>query len=594
VTEGRASDAAQQGRQIRSFCAEEGVGRLEPLAAALLVEADRYHRQGDYGRALDALELAESFDPDRPQTHWATAKILWESRRSRLGAAKHAAAALRAELVRSTHDLTIVQPVPLVLVVALALGFAVFALAMVLRYQVPLRHEIEEWLQHVAHERVARAGGLAVLFLPLLLWIGAGWLLVYWLVVSFRYMGRAERIVTLAVLSALALLAPAHRFAASVYGATTDLVVRTTLAAADGSYAPDRIVKLRGLVDAHPDNPVYRFLIAGLYKNGRYFEEAFEEYKHALLLDPRLVPGHINVGNIFYTTGQYGEAIANYHRALDVEPQSLLALFNLHLAQSESFRFQEAEDTLARARALDPSELARLFSEGREGAERATVVDARIEIASLWHAAVDGGLGASPGSAGAGRSTLRTAGLSTPTSLGALAAFGACLLALWTALHHPPGRRCARCGRPFCAACKSGRDNPDFCSQCVHLFVLCDGLAPETKSLKLFEIERFAARGRWTRRVASWLLPGAGHLLGGRPTRGLLLATVWLTACVVFRPALLAPLERMLRFDTGVNGIVTRAVPLPFAVDVLAVVALGVLVLTWLAANVGRARTREA
>jgi tetratricopeptide (TPR) repeat protein len=75
---------------------------------------------------------------------------------------------------------------------------------------------------------------------------------------------------------------------------------------------------------------VYRFLIAGLYKNGRYFEEAFEEYKRALLLDPRLVPAHINIGNIFHTTGQHGEAIANYHRALDIDPRSL-ALFNLHL-----------------------------------------------------------------------------------------------------------------------------------------------------------------------------------------------------------------------------------------------------------------------
>ena len=34
-------------------------------------------------------------------------------------------------------------------------------------------------------------------------------------------------------------------------------------------------MKLRELVGAHPDDPMYRFLLAGLYKNGRYFEEAF-------------------------------------------------------------------------------------------------------------------------------------------------------------------------------------------------------------------------------------------------------------------------------------------------------------------------------
>jgi tetratricopeptide (TPR) repeat protein len=591
VTERRDSDASQQTRQIRSFCTEEGVGRLEPLASALLVEADRFRHQGDYGRALDALDLADALDPDRAQTHWGRARVLWESRRSRLAAVSHAASAFGAALVGSVHDLTLIQPLPLIVVATMALGFVVLAVAMVLRYQAPLRHEIEEWLAHSVHERVARAGGLAVLLLPLVLSLGAVWLLVYWLVVTFRFMGRAERVMTLAALSTLALLAPAHRFAASLYATATDPVVRTTLAAADGAYAPDAIVKLRGLVDAHPDDPVYRFLIAGLYKNGRYFEEAFEEYKQALTLDPRMVSAHINVGNIFYTTGQYAEAIANYHRALDADPQSLLALFNLHLAQSEAFRFREAEDSLARARAIDPSELARLFSVGHEGSERASVVDARVQVASVWRTALDGRIGRSDEPA-APRATL-AASLTGETSVGAFVALAACLLALWPAFR-ASGRRCTRCGRPFCAACKTGRDSPDLCSQCVHLVVGGDGLSRETKRRKTHEIERFARRRRWVPRIVSWLVPGGGELLTGRVVRGIALASVWLGAWIVFRPALLAPLERLLRFDTGLHDALPRPVPLPFAVDPPAVLAAGALVLIWIAANVRVIRTREA
>jgi tetratricopeptide (TPR) repeat protein len=593
VSEGRDADASQQTRQIRAFCAEEGVGRLEPLAGALLVEADRFRHQGDYGRALDALDLAASLDADRAQIHWGRARVLWESGRDRLAAATYAVRALRAGLVASIHDLTVLQPLPLILVVTLALGFCVLALAMVVRYQAPLRHEVEEWLVHSVHERLARAGGLAVLLLPLVVWLGAVWLLVYWLVATFRFMGRAERAVTLVALTTLALLGSAHRFAVSIYAAATDPVVRTTLAAADGGYSPERIVQLRGLVDAHPDNAVYRFLIAGLYKNGRYFEEAFDEYKRALEIDPRMVAAHVNVGNIFFTTGQYGEAIANYHRALDIDSNSLLALFDLHLAQSEAFRFHEAEESLARARAVDPSELARLFGAGRDGSEHATVVDARIEVASVWRAALEGRSGRTQTAPEGEPRTRLAAAFSGPTTFGALLALVLCLLALWPRLRSS-GQRCGRCGRAFCAVCKSGRDSSDLCSQCVHLFVLGDGLSPETKRRKMGEIERFTRRSRWVRRIASWLLPGAGHLLRGCAARGVVLASVWLAAWLVFRPALVEPLERILRFDSGLGDALPRAVPLPFAVDAPAVLAVVVLVLTWLAANVRRVPTQDA
>jgi tetratricopeptide (TPR) repeat protein len=512
--------------------------------------------------------------------------VLWESGRDRLAAVSFAVRALRAGLLGSIHGLTLLEPLPLILVLTLALGFCVLALAMVVRYQAPLRHEVEEWLIHSVHERVARAGGLAVLLLPLVVSLGTVWLLVYWLVATFRFMGRAERAVTLGALTTLALLGSAHRFAVSIYAAATDPVVRTTLAAADGGYSPERIVQLRGLVDAHPDNAVYRFLIAGLYKNGRYFEEAFEEYKRALEIDPRMVAAHVNVGNIFFTTGQYGEAIANYHRALDIDSNSLLALFDLHLAQSEAFRFREAEESLARARALDPSELARLFGVGRDGSEHATVVDARIEVSSAWRAALEGRT-RPQGPAQDEPPTRLAAALSGPTSLGALLALAVCLLALWPRLRST-GQRCGRCGRAFCAECKSGRDGSDLCSQCVHLFVLGDGLSPETKRRKMREIERFTRRARWIRRIASWLLPGAGHLLRGCAARGVVLASVWLGAWLVFRPSLVEPLERILRFDSGLGDTLPRAVPLPFAVDAPAVLAVVVLVLTWLAANVRR------
>ncbi|NIM63844.1 MAG: tetratricopeptide repeat protein, partial [Acidobacteria bacterium] len=62
---------------------------------------------------------------------------------------------------------------------------------------------------------------------------------------------------------------------------------------------------------------------------------------------------YINIGNIFSVTGQYGEAIAHYQKAIEISPGSVLAHFNMHLVQSESFQFRDAESTLRQARAID-------------------------------------------------------------------------------------------------------------------------------------------------------------------------------------------------------------------------------------------------
>jgi tetratricopeptide (TPR) repeat protein len=346
LADGRHADAAEQSQLIRSFCLEEGVGRIDNLAGALIAEADRFVEQGHYRRALESLELAEHFDPGRPQLHLARAVVFWKAEEGLLATTGQLAAAGRAAVLRSIKDLTLFNQLALIFVSAVVGCVFVFSLLMVVRYQVPFRHEIEEWITQVVGERWARATGWGLLFLPAVIWFGAGWIALYWILITFRFMRRGEKLTAVVLLLATALVIPAYRLAVTAYGMTADPVVRTTLASAGGEYDPDRILKLRQLVQAHPEDPVYRFLLAGLYKNGRYFEDAFAEYREVLASDPAMEQAHINIGNIFFTTGQYSEAIASYNNAIQINPRSILAYFNRSLAQSESFRFKDAETSL--------------------------------------------------------------------------------------------------------------------------------------------------------------------------------------------------------------------------------------------------------
>lgn len=595
LADGRYTDAAEQSQLIRSFCREEGVGRVDNLAGALIAEADRFVEQGHYSRALESLELAEHFDPGRPQTHLARAGVFWKAGEGVLATTGQFVAAGRAAVLRSIKDLTLFNQLALIFVSSVVGCVLVFSLLMTVRYQVPFRHEVEEWITQALGERWARATGWALLFLPVAIWFGAGWIALYWILITFRFMRRGEKLTAVVLLLATAMVIPAYRLAVTAYGMTADPVVRTTLASVGGEYDPNRILKLRQLVQAHPEDPVYRFLLAGLYKNGRYFEDAFAEYREVLEFDPAMEQAHINIGNIFFATGQYSEAIASYNRAIVINPRSILAYFNRHLAQSESFRFKDAEASLEEAKLIDSKALAEMFASSGSGEERQAVADATLRMESVWEAALAVGQANDAPAARLADSEKQSLArrLINPVSIVSLTVLLACGFALILTRGGEPARRCIRCGRPFCQYCKSSREGHEYCSQCLHLFVLGDGLAPETKTRKLYEVERHERISRGGRLLISLVMPGTAQLLRGRAGRGSLLVLLWLAALLAWQPVGLLPLERFVGLDLPLYLLATRSVPTAYDLQPLAIFAVMLMVLTWFVGNAWRWRRRE-
>lgn len=585
----RTQDAEVHLERIRALCSEHGVQRIEALAGALIAEAARAADEGDHEGAQTALHYAGLFDPDRPQIRLARAEIAWRSGAGIGALVRETAAAVRLAGVRAVRDLSLPYKAALLLVLALGLTACSFAALMLLRHHTALRHEVEEWCAGRSMREWSRVAGWAVLGLPVVLWIGAGWALVYWLALCFRYMSRSERVTTVALLLAAAGAPAAYRAVVGLYGTTADPAVRATLAAAGGEYDPDRVVRLRQLVETHPDDATYHFLLAGLYKSGRYFEEAFQEYRRALEIDPQLIGAQINLGNTFFATGQYGEAIQYYRQAIALQPDSFEGYFNTYLAQSEEFRFAMAEQSLQRAHEIDRERVTRLLAMG--GGPRPTAQDATLEMTSVWRAALEGRHPLESADRPGGPLAAVGRAVWNAPSLICLLALTACAVAAILTRHSPPARRCARCGRAFCPRCKSLREARDCCSQCVHLYVLRDGLAPETKARKLYEVERHARRTGRVRRLASVVFPGAGHVLAGRIATGLPLMLLWSVVTVllwggrhlVFRPEGLAQL-------LAASGDVPARFPSQVILPIVVVLA----PLAWLAGNIGRRRSWES
>ena len=594
LTDGRLDDAHRQSELIRSFCAEEGIRRLENPAGALVAEARRYREEGSYERALDALDLAETFDSGRPQIHFARAAILQQSGGGVVESIKEFARGIQRTFVVGWSNWTLINHLAIFAVVAVLAAVAIFSLLMTFKYQAPFRHEIEERMTRLGADRWREPAGWAILLFPLLTWILAAWTLLYWIVILFRFMRRGERAVAVAMLVAAALAVPGFRVSVALYGMTTDPAVRTTLESASGAYSPDGLVKLKELAETHPEDPVYSFLLAGLYKDGRYFEEAYQQYRRVLEIEPSNHQAEINIGNIYYRLGQYAESIAAYRRAIDLRSDSVLAYYNMYIAQSESFRFKEAEESLRRAQQLDP-ELARsLLSRDSVTDQHASVEDAWIRVGSVWRAALEGRpLRATLGNESAAgywqplpRQFLN--GVSVVSLLCVVACGGTMML-----FGGRTARRCIRCGRPFCHRCRSGREGQEYCSQCLHLFVIGDGLAPETKTRKLYEVERYERSIRRGRKVSSLILPGASHLLRGIAGRGCLLIFLWVLALLAWKPALLSPLERYAGLDFHLSALRGGAVPAAFSMEPSAVLALIAAVVVWLVGNAWIWRRRE-
>lgn len=596
LAEGRDADAAKQAELIRAFASEEGVRRLEIAARALLAEADRLLEEGNFDKALAALGLAEAVDPGRPETRMARAEVFWKSGAGAFRAASEYAAAWAAGFARAGGHAAVRRGALVFPFFALAGSIALYGILLLVRHQAAIRHEIEETLARHQREGWGPAAGWGILALPLLSWIGAGWAAFYWIALSFRFQKRVEKAVSVALLVLSIAMVPLLRHTVGVYGLAADPTVRATLEASEGAYEPERIAKLREVVGAHPDDPTYRFLLAGLYKNGRFLEEAYQQYKQVLTLRPDSYQAHINIGNIFFLMQQYGASISQYKQALEIQPRSALAYYNMYIAQSEAFRLNEADQSLARAREVNPAEAEALLARDAKRNERAVVVDATVDFAAVWKASIEGRKLSDwfrGGDADSSASGWWRALLNGFSGMGALTLLACGLLPL--AFHaHPPARRCVRCGRPFCHECKTRREGADYCTQCVHLFVLGDGLAPQTKSRKLYEVESFERRNRVADRIGSALLPGAGHVIRGRAATGMALVFLWCVAWIAAVPGILRPVERALGSSLRPDLLVSGPVPARFAVDPALAAAVLLAAVVWLGANLLRRRAREA
>jgi predicted CXXCH cytochrome family protein len=79
------------------------------------------------------------------------------------------------------------------------------------------------------------------------------------------------------------------------------------------------------------------------------------EYRRALQIDPDLVLAYLNLGASFYSKGQYDEAIDIYRKGVEVNPLIASLHYSLSLALTRKNKSQEAQQELTLAQKIDPT-----------------------------------------------------------------------------------------------------------------------------------------------------------------------------------------------------------------------------------------------
>jgi tetratricopeptide (TPR) repeat protein len=248
-------------------------------------------------------------------------------------------------------------------------------------------------------------------------------------------------------------------------------------------------------------------------------------YRQVLKVDSEHARAMVNLGNLHALRQEFAVAQGLYSQAADIDPGLALAHYNSHLTHLETFNMEAADDELRQARRIDDQLISGIMAGGTDSRTRRSPQDTTYSPREIWNRAAHLRL------AGGVRQEVARAFTSTATMAGGAGLLAALLLpGIGLAPRAGAARRCRRCGRAFCRRCRVGTKYPDSCSQCIHLFILRDGLAPNVRDRKMADVIRYRRQVFLGTRIASLFLPGSGHVMGGRALLGTLLLATWATA----------------------------------------------------------------
>jgi tetratricopeptide (TPR) repeat protein len=379
-------------KELVAAAEQLGMSRLPDLCAGVLARAVSSAREGNSERAHWALEHAERLDPGRPETEFARAAVA-RTQGSYFQALRFSAAGfLRA----ARHDVLArlaVARLQLWLAGMLVLAMGLFLVLQLGGNGQRLWVDIAGFLRRRLPLWSVIPLTLLALFWPLALPSGVLCLALYLSVLLWGYGSTSERIV-FGVGWLLLGLVPLG-VAAVERKALVDLQpqMRALDNVAGGRLSGDLFTDLDALRSVLPESVAVEQFLAEVHRRLGQWEEARLGYLRVIAAEPENSAAYLGLGVHYFRKADFGKAIEHFKSAAASDPSSAEAPYNLSLAYSEKYLFEESRAALGKARRLGEPKVAAWISQ--QSPEKVVMADggvARIqEIRELLYAPRTGG-----------------------------------------------------------------------------------------------------------------------------------------------------------------------------------------------------------
>jgi len=553
---GEFADADRQLSELLDRGSQIDLTRYPQLARSAAGLAEQAYREGNAPLAEWAMAAAARLDPVSAAVPFAAADLA-RSRGDWLGAFRSVFSGLMKLMADDWTGTLARMDLLLILSLAIFLTAAGFAIALLVRYGRAATHDFREILGGKLSAGVTSVLAFSLLFLPLFLWLGPVWLILWWLALMYAYANLREKAAIVIVLIALALTPLLIDYAAARMAGLQNPVVRAAVADINDAYDEGALIGMQSLLEAQPEDPLLHLLMGNLYFQQGSDVEALVHFRRSVQLDEDLAGAHLNIGNLHFLNNDFTAAISRYERAATLDARMAIAPFNHSVAAAQMNRYDEQGRQLERAKQRSRSVVNQLtrkppvqkissyelpLSDAFATAERIAKTKAAPEVFGTY-AFFDPSRSA--------RNVLTG---------GAVAALILALLMAWARRKTGVAGSCIKCGRTFCSRCKSSRESATYCTQCIHIYLKRDGVSLETKRKKLDEVQDFQSRTLRTRRLLAFLLPGSARVYEGSAISGLLLLLVFLlfvsSAFLVGRTAPLGPAADTLRLMLRLGSVI--------------------------------------
>lgn len=544
--------------QLESLLAvqhDHGVRNFVSAALAIQRAAVKAVEAGEVDTGVALAQSAQKHAPDLPHVYLGMARLY-------VDAAQLAPGPMTAEVAAGIARLWTHVPTRIRLLGNLAMAIMLllivmasfFVVVIAVRYTALLGHDLKNFAPRGVSGSQMALLFVVVTLLPLVFGFGVIYVLFCWLVIFWLYMNTREKVVTVVVFLSFAGMEKINDYAVRLMGYD-----QSWYAAAYGcTYGlcdHERVSKLYSVVE-EKDNPLALLTLGSYHHRLSQADSASAALAEGFLIralssrgdDPYVLTavGNYRLSDAMATCKtnaeladtRMKEADDYYQQALDVDPNFLPALYNRSHLLRRAGQIEDADTVYRRAQSADDGRL--YFFErqvaGTEGTSRCPglfnvnrqlmppgIDDEKV----FWGAlATDNPLSRSvlliPFSDWMvgllGHSSLPIFALTLIVVLLALLPFRAVLRATWF---------CPQCGK-----IANTRENPeledlDDCDEC--LLIRIKGAFVDPKDLwfrqRRIEADKQARRRRM--RLLTFLLPGAGHLYGGRTLRGVAYSTTF-------------------------------------------------------------------